>query len=284
MPRAFKSRGYFFHLLVLPMKLKWWPFLMFSFFIQIQEKGCKKEQEAPQERDYSVYDNYILDMPMDRKSYLAQSIKERKMMEVEVLDLPAEQESIARIDSFDIDGKLLKIRHIKDEFVDSLIYEYTPMGQIEKEHEYPKEKDSTTTQFYYNASGMLSQVIHYRDKVTAYDTDHNKYYKLTDKRISEESPTYSNTREIYKYDSWGRMKEAMVLIDNVPTHKEKRYYDGKSRISKKEFLHQGVVMHSSEYIYNDDDLLSIRKDKIRLDKEKFEWRVYEFTYTYYPKE
>ncbi len=260
------------------MKIKWFS-ILFLFFVQIQEKGCEKEKDVPEGMDYSVYDNYILDLPLQRDLYAAANIRKREMMVLEIEDLPGNEKNVVRMDFFGTDGRLLKIEFKDDVYKDSIVYEYTALGQIEKEHIYHKERDSTTTQYYYHPSGMMTQVIHYRDQVTAYDMYHNSHYKLTDKRISEESPTHSDRREIYKFDSMGRMIQGMVLVKNVPTEKEKRYYDGKHRISKKEFLHQGLMMQSSQYIYNDAGLLSIRKDKTRLAKDDFSEKVFEFVYT-----
>ncbi len=249
------------------------------------QKGCFKDKKQ-EEPNYAVltanaYDMYILDMPMSRDLYREKKIKSRKMMEVSTIDLPAEEGYVVRQDDFDEQGRILKTTYMKEAEKDSIKYEYHSTGQIEKVHAYPQEGDSTTVHYFYDEYGMMSHALFYRDKVTAYEFDHNFYGKMTDKRLSEDSPSYSPVREIYKFNSHGYMIQKLVLTKNVPTAKQKRYYDKKNRISKTEELANGIVMSSRNYLYNEQGLLSIRKDIFRLSRDEEEMKVYEFIYEYH---
>lgn len=248
----------------------------------MQQKGCDKEDKPTlKELTADVYDMYILDMPYERDVYQKNNIKDSKMMEVSTVDLPAEEGYIVRKDSFDMQGRIVKSAFMMEGEKDSLKYEYIISGQIEKIHSFNQNADSISTQYVYDEYGMLKQVVYFREKMTAYDFSHNKYGKMTDKRLSNDSPSYSPIREIYRYNGTGNMISSLTLSKNIPTARQQRYYDKKNRISKIEELANGIVMSSSTYLYNELGLLSIRKDWFRISSDEEETKVYEFLYEYY---
>lgn len=236
--------------------------LLFLAVIQVQQKGCDKGDKPDlKELTADVYDMYILDLPYSRDIYQQHNIRNRSMMEVSTIDLPAEEGYIVRKDSFDTYGKIVKSAFMMEGDKDSLKYEYLPSGQIEKVHTFNQDTDSTNLQYIYDEYGMLEQVVYFREKITAFDFSHNKYGKMTDKRLSSESPTYSPIREIYRYNGMGNMISSLTLSKNTPTSRQQRYYDKKNRISKTEELANGIVMSSSTYLYNELGVLSVRDRK-----------------------
>lgn len=256
--------------------------LLFLIVIQLQQKGCDKEDKPTlKELAADAYDLYILDMPYEREVYQQNHIQNRSMMEVSIVDLPAEEGYIVRKDSFDMNGRIMKSAFMMKGEKDSLKYEYLLSGQIEKVHSFNQDADSTRLQYVYDEYGMLKQVVYFREEMIAYDFYHNKYGKMTDKRLSDDSPTYSPIRKIYRYNGIGNMISTLTLNKNVPTARQQRYYDKRNRISKTEELANGIVMSSSTYIYNELGLLSIRKDWFRISSDEEETRVYEFLYERY---
>lgn len=262
--------------------------LFFLAIFQVQQEGCgildkqgEKINLVKQTED--IYDMYIVDIPFERSIYQDMSIKERKMMEVSTVELPAEEGYIVRKDSFNIDGKILKSTFDMEGTKDSLKYEYKSTGQIAAVHTFNQDADSTSVKYYYDDYGMMTRIIYYRDQITAYDLNYNKYGKLTDKRLSDESPTYSPKREIYHYNSFGKMIKELILTKNVITEKNARIYDKKRRIATIEHYANGIVMSSSSFLYNEQGLVNIRKDKFRITAEEEEVKIYEFLYEYYEK-
>lgn len=256
--------------------------LLFLAVVQLQQKGCDKEDKPTlKELTADAYDMYILDMPYSRSIYQVNNVKDRRMMEVSTVDLPAEEGYIVRKDSFDMNGRIVKSAFMVEGEKDSLKYEYLSSGQIEKVHTFNQDADSTSLQYVYDQYGMLKQVVYFREKMVAYDFSHNKYGKMTDKRLSDDSPTYSPVREIYRYNGIGNMISSLTLTKNIPTARQQRYYDKKNRITKTEERANGIVMSSSTYLYNDLGLLSIRKDWFRISSDEEEMRVYEFLYERY---
>lgn len=259
--------------------------LFFLAIFQVQQNGCGIEKEVEKlnlpKQTESIYDMYILDIPFERSIYKDLSVKERKMMEVSTVDLPAEEGYIVRKDSFDRKGRILKSTFDMEGTKDSLKYEYKPTGQIAAVHTFNQDADSTSVKYFYDNYGMMTQIIYYRDQITAYDLSYNKYGKLTDKRVSDESPTYSPKREIYHYNSFGKMIKELILTNNVITEKNARIYDKKKRIAAIEHYANGIVMSSSSFLYNEQGLVNIRKDKFRVTTEQEEVKIYEFLYEYY---
>lgn len=258
--------------------------LFILFIFQTQQKGCDKGKEEKvnlEKQTADLYDAYILDMPFDRNIYQNLKVKERKMMEVSTVDLPAEEGYIVRKDSFDLEGKIVKSSFDMEGTKDSLKYEYKETGQIAAVHTYNQDVDSTSIKYFYDNFGMMTQIIYYREKVTAFDLDYNKYGKLTDKKLSDESPNYSPKREIYRYNSFGKMVQGLILTNNVITAKEARIYDKKKRIATIEQYANGIIMSSSAFLYNEQGLINIRKDKFRVTAENEETKIYEFIYEYY---
>ncbi|MGK0391095.1 MAG: hypothetical protein ACI94Y_003856 [Maribacter sp.] len=256
--------------------------LLFLAVMQLQQRGCDKENKPTlKELTADAYDMYLLDMPYAREIYQQNNIKDRSMMEVSTVDLPAEEGYIVRKDSFGMNGRIIKSSFMMEGEKDSLRYEYLASGQIERIHSFNQDADSTSLQYVYDKYGMLKQVVYFRKKMLAYNFSHNKYGKMTDKRLSNDSPTYSPIREIYRYNGIGNMISSLTLSQNIPTAKQQKYYDKKNRITKTEELANGIVMSSSTYFYNDLGLLSIRKDWFRISSDEEEIKVYEFLYEYY---
>ncbi len=262
------------------MRKSKWIFLFIFLGIQIQEKGCKNE-EIPSNKIEFKYDYFILDMPHNRDLYTKLNIKERKMLEVKTIDLPAEKENIVRVDSFDTFGKVLKVKYFYHTFLDSLKYDYTELGEVEKKYVFSTQTESDITQFYYDDRGMMKQLIVYRDETLAYDIFHTTFWKLTDQLGAVESPTPVPARYIYKYDSFGRLKQKTTIVKGNITEKELRFYDGKNRLVRQEYYHQGVLKSTTHFSYNANGLLSIQKNKTRLAKEEWQEKVYEFVYVSY---
>lgn len=258
--------------------------LLLTLLVSCQKKTFPTEQKNKKslaELTANAYDAYILDLPYQRELYRKKGIRLRKMLEVSTGLLPVEEGHLSRVDSFDTSGKLLKTTFLSENYLDSIVYEYQATGQIIATQEYHKEGDTTKTQYVYNKIGMMQQIIYFRTPITAWDLDHNSNGKLTDKRLSDESPTFSPLREIYRYNSVGQMMETLYLTNNMPTSRLKRHYDRKGRITKNEHLTNGIVMSSSSFVYTLDDLLSIQKEMIRLNKNKTQEKVYEFIYENY---
>ncbi len=230
-----------------------------------------------------TYDLYIIDYPFKRDLYKENNIKERKMAELSIEDLATNTIEICRVDSFAIDGKLLKTSFVKDEERDSIIYQYNETGQIIHVNiYYKKNHEIDTTLYFYDEKGMMTQMMYKKDsKIEHYNMYHNTYYKLTDKKISGESPVQNNRREIYNYNSLGQMIQSRVLVKNVPMSKELWYYDSKYRLYKKEIQHNGTTMHLQEFVYNDNGFLAVLKEKFRLSKDENQSKSFEFTYENY---
>lgn len=230
------------------------------------------------------YDGYIMDLPYPRQTYTQLGVKLRSMMEVSTVDLPLAEGLRVRRDTFDKGGRLLRTWFETEAPSDSIRYEYEPEGQIKKVTTYYKD-DSIYTQYQYDRMGMMTQVVFVRDgEMWAYNTYHNKYAKLTDLQLSDESPKTSNVREIYRFDSRGRHIKSMRLVDNVIVETHEKQYNGKGQVEQTKEMANGRIMATTEYMYGQNGLLQLKKDRIILSDEEVEVRMYEFVYAYYDED